>query len=144
VEELWQARQFLNAGVFRRIPSTTMFSRRRISRDLGEFSVCQDLACGSLSSHRGYSEPRMAEVEETPAAGPPWQAVAAQEDAPRVGWFFAMSEEVPQDWLVSEGSEACVSGVKSWRSEESARARNGGMNWRWAVGVEERAMINSP
>lgn len=44
VEELWQARQFLNAGTFRRIPSTTMFRRRRISRDLGELSVCQDFA----------------------------------------------------------------------------------------------------
>lgn len=85
MEELWQARQFLNAEIFRRFPSTTMLRRWRISRDLGEFRVCQDFACGSLSSHRGYSEPRVAEVEETPAEGPPWQAVAAQEVAPRVG-----------------------------------------------------------
>lgn len=128
MEELWQARQFLNAGTFRRVPSTTMFRRRRISRDLGELSVCQDLAWGSLSSHRGYSEPRVAEVEETPAEGPAWQAVAAQDVAPRVGRELAMRGEVPQDSLGLVGSEARVSESKCWSREVSARASNGVAN----------------
>lgn len=64
-----------------------MLSRSRISRDLGELRVCQDFACGSLSIHREYSEPRGAVVDEIPGEGPPWQAVAAQEGAPRC--FFA-------------------------------------------------------
>ena len=79
--------------------------RSRISTERSELRVLQDRACGSLSIHKGYSEPLKAWIEETPAAGPPWHADAEQEGAPSARVDAWVSGNTPQGSADSIGSD---------------------------------------